>query len=98
MDMRTLTIVNGKIVTGLYEKALNLYLYIPPHSAHPPGVLTGLVLGNAHRIYTLLCALTLLISGATCEIFTIDCSYAATSQVLFCPYFGKRPNSTPNVL
>ena len=35
------------------RKSLNLYLYIPPHSAHPPGVLTGLVLGNAHRIYTL---------------------------------------------
>ena len=52
MDMQ-LSIVNGSIVTGLFEKALNLYLYIPPHSAHPPGVLTGLVLGNAHRIYTL---------------------------------------------
>mmetsp|Transcript_4359 Transcript_4359/g.9463 ORF Transcript_4359/g.9463 Transcript_4359/m.9463 type:complete len:207 (-) Transcript_4359:274-894(-) len=52
MDMQ-ISIVNNQIVTGLHEKALNLYLYIPPHSAHPPGVLTGLVLGNAHRIYTL---------------------------------------------
>ena len=25
---------------------MNLYLYIPLHSAHPPGVLTGLVSGN----------------------------------------------------
>ena len=44
---------DGRISTKLFEKALNLYLYIPPHSAHPPGVLTGLVLGNAYRIYTL---------------------------------------------
>ena len=40
------------IYTTLYEKSLNLYLYIPPHSAYPPGVLTGLVIGNCHRIYT----------------------------------------------
>ena len=39
--------------TTLFEKSLNLYLYIPPHSAHPPGVLTGLVIGNCHRIHTL---------------------------------------------
>jgi hypothetical protein len=44
---------NGYITTKLFEKALNLYLYIPPHSAHPPGVLTGLVFGNTYRIYTL---------------------------------------------
>ena len=43
----------NKICTTLYEKELNLYLFIPPHSAHAPGVLTGLVLGNCHRIHTL---------------------------------------------
>ena len=42
-----------KIKTTLYEKELNLYLFIPPHSAHAPGVLTGLVLGNCYRIHTL---------------------------------------------
>ena len=46
--------INGtKLRTTLFEKELNLYQYIPPHSAHPPSVLTGLVLGNCHRIYTL---------------------------------------------
>ena len=31
----------------------SLPIYIPPHSAHPPGVLTGLVIGNCHRIHSL---------------------------------------------
>ena len=52
MDM-TISIHEGRIVTSLYEKAMNLYLYIPPHSAHPPGVLTGLVSGNILRIHSL---------------------------------------------
>ena len=49
----TVTIENNVIQTTLFEKSLNLYLYIPPHSAHPPGVLAGLVIGNCHRIFTL---------------------------------------------
>ena len=49
----TISIHEGRIVTSLYEKAMNLYLYIPPHSAHPPGVLTGLVSGNILRIHSL---------------------------------------------
>ena len=52
MDL-TISLVNNRITTTLYEKELNLHLYIPPHSAHPPGVLSGLVMGNLYRIYTL---------------------------------------------
>ena len=52
MDI-TMKIVNGKIDFTLFEKALNLYLYIPPKSAHPPGVLTGLISGNILRIHQL---------------------------------------------
>ena len=52
LDM-VLFIDNNTVKTKLYEKALNLYLYISPHSAHPPGVLSGLIIGNILRIHHL---------------------------------------------
>ena len=52
MDM-TIEIEEGKIMTKLYAKPLALYLYIPPHSAHAPGVHTGLVFGNVLQIFQL---------------------------------------------
>jgi len=39
--------------TGLYEKSLQLFLYIPASSAHPPGILPGVVYGTLFRIQTL---------------------------------------------
>jgi hypothetical protein len=50
LDIR---ITPGGIRTVLYEKEMNLYLYLPPHSAHPPGVLRGLIIGMVKRIYRL---------------------------------------------
>jgi hypothetical protein len=44
---------NGIISCCMNEKELNLYLYIPPHSAHPPGVLLSLISGRLKSIYRL---------------------------------------------
>jgi hypothetical protein len=52
MDL-ALTITNNKIESTLYEKEQNLYLYIPPTSAHPKGMLSGLIHGNILRIHRL---------------------------------------------
>ena len=58
MDI-TITINNSnRIETTLFEKRLNLHLYIsppppPPHSAHPQGLLLGIVYSILFRIFTL---------------------------------------------
>jgi hypothetical protein len=52
MDL-TISISENRIQTTLYEKPMNLYLYIPPHSAHPPGLLPGMIHGTLFRIFTL---------------------------------------------
>ena len=53
MDM-TISIINSNTIeTTLFEKRLNLHLYIPPHSAHPPGLLPGIVYGTLFHIFTL---------------------------------------------
>jgi len=40
---------SGDIVTRLYEKPMNLHLYIPNKSAHPSSVLKGLIIGQVQR-------------------------------------------------
>ena len=53
MDM-TISITNeNKIEITLFEKQMNLHLYIPPHSAHPPGLLPGIVYSTLFRIFTI---------------------------------------------
>lgn len=49
----TITLNRGRVSTCLFEKALNLYLYLPPHSCHPPGVVKSLVVGRIQQIYRL---------------------------------------------
>ena len=50
----TISINNSnKIETTLFEKQLNLQLYIPPHSPHPPGLLPGGVYGTLFRFFSL---------------------------------------------
>ena len=52
MDM-TISIVDESIKTDLYEKPMALYLFIPPHSAHPPGITAGHINGEVLRIHRL---------------------------------------------
>ena len=52
MDMK-LSIVGGKIQSTIYEKDMALHLYIPPSSAHSPGVTNSIVMGNVLRIFQL---------------------------------------------
>ena len=48
----TISINNeGNITTKTYQKEMNLYLYIPPHSAHPPGMLNSLLIGCLRRYW-----------------------------------------------
>lgn len=50
LDLTIFQTTNGTIGTKLYEKILNSYLYLPPHSAHAPGILSGLINGMITRI------------------------------------------------
>jgi hypothetical protein len=45
-------IQNSKIHTSTYQKDMNLYLYIPPNSSHPPSCFKGLISGELRRYYT----------------------------------------------
>jgi hypothetical protein len=49
----TLTLRDSQINCTLFEKPLNLHLHLPPHSAHPPGVLFGFIAGFIYRARTL---------------------------------------------
>ena len=42
----TITIEHNRITTRTFQKALNLYQYIPPNSAHPPGMMEGIIYGH----------------------------------------------------
>ena len=52
MDL-TISITGDTFTTTLYEKPMALYLYIPPHSSHPPGCLPGHIIGEVQRIHRL---------------------------------------------
>jgi len=46
--------IDGSVITStIYEKVNNLHLYLPARSAHPPGVLYGLVAGSVYRALSL---------------------------------------------
>ena len=41
----------GRIVHSTYQKEMNLYAYVPYSSAHPPGMLRGLVISQLKRYW-----------------------------------------------
>ena len=45
-------ILNSKIQTSTFQKASNLYLYLPPKSAHPSNYLKGLITGELKRYWS----------------------------------------------
>ena len=47
----TLTVEHGDIWSKTFQKALNLYLYLPPSSAHPPSCFKGLIIGEIGRYW-----------------------------------------------
>ena len=47
----TLSIENGQIVSKTYQKPMNLFLYLPPLSAHPPGCIKGTIYGLINRYH-----------------------------------------------
>jgi len=44
-------IIDSKIDSTTFQKPLNLYLYLPPNSAHPPSCFKGLITGELKRFW-----------------------------------------------
>ena len=49
--MVTLSIEDGRIVSRTYQKPMNLFLYLPPSSSHPPGCIKGTIYGLINRYH-----------------------------------------------
>ena len=47
----TLWIDGDKILTKTYQKPINLYQYITPTSAHPPGMIKSMIFGSLRRYF-----------------------------------------------
>ena len=51
LDLKISIQEDGQIRTKTHIKDMNLHLYIPAHSAHPPGLLKSLVHGQLYRFW-----------------------------------------------
>jgi hypothetical protein len=51
LDLHIAIQPDGGIYTRTFIKPMNLHLYIPPNSAHSPGVLKSLIFGNVFRYW-----------------------------------------------
>lgn len=52
MDL-TLSLTNNWVHITIYGKKHNLYLYFPPHSAHPSGTINGFIFGHILHLHCL---------------------------------------------
>ena len=52
LDLK-IKLVSNKIETKIYEKELNLHLFLPPTSCHPPGVVKSIIFGSVYRAFRL---------------------------------------------
>ena len=76
----TITINNSnKIETTIFKKKMNLHLYIPPYSAHPPGLLPGIVYSTLFRIFTL----------CSSKDDKANCTKVFFKQLIACGYKGN---------
>ena len=50
----TISIENERLVTKIFEKPQNLYLYLPSSSCHTPGILKGTIIGMIYRYFALI--------------------------------------------
>ena len=52
LDLTVYINKNKKLLeTSTFQKAMNLYLYLPPKSAHPSGVIKGMIHGCLHTLW-----------------------------------------------
>ena len=98
LDLK-LALINGRVTTTIYEKELNLYLYIPPHSCHSPGVIKGIIFGMVH------CAKNLCTFDTDRLAFLVRCykrllnrGYSSTTiKPIFCTAIRKLLDQQPTV-
>ena len=53
MDL-TISIEQSRLVTKIFEKKENPYLYLPPSTAHTTGIIKGTIIGMVYRYYALI--------------------------------------------
>ena len=86
------------IFSKLYEKPMNLHLYLPARSAHPPGVLHGLIAGHIYRAFCL-CTDPSDAHASVSKLFQHLLArgyYASVLKPIFENAFKNRQNFTPS--
>ena len=93
MDL-TISITTVQISTSLFEKQLNLHLYVPPHSAYPPGLLPGIVHSTLFRIFNMCSDHNDRILRT--KVFSKDCKHEAT-RATRSNHYSTKPSPMHNV-